>query len=280
MVDSTWLFFGVQISKHLVASNIKEMDCHFVLASIPQMSKVHSHLLIFCLLLWLCSCTTAQCPAGTAFKEDFHTFNELLWDPSFSNGLSQTPAYMELLDHCHFNMSEDGWYGLAMSLDNTPCSTNSTACHGAVYAGCHLRTSACYSFGTYEVLMRVSHPDGPKTMACFATYIDDPTHNEIDICFNSDNSVLHAAYFTSPTEILEPVSLGFDASLDFHHFSFVWTPTNITWYVDGQVKYVADGSKGKLPWEPQQIVLILRPLSTTFDGVAFQDVVYVSYTPL
>ena len=111
---------------------------------------------------------------------------------------------------------------------------------GAAFAGCHLRTKACYSFGTYEVLMRVSHPgieyyifsfvillliicaDGPQTMPCVAvssshlpspaplfsliqnkTYIDDPDHNEIDMCFPRNNSIMHAAYFNSPAEILQ-----------------------------------------------------------------------------
>ena len=56
------------------------------------------------------------------------------------------------------------------------------------------------------------------------TYTDSPTHNEIDVCLPVNHSIMHSTYF-APNEILEPVELGFDASLDFHHYSFVVRPS-------------------------------------------------------
>lgn len=238
--------------------------------------------MLLIVIFYLVDRSYCACATGTAFKDDFHFNNSEIWAPIFSSGVEQVPKYAMIPTHCHYNISMDSWFGLAMALDDVPCSTNPNACGGCAYASCHLRTGACYSYGTYEVLMRASFPSTVPTLACFSTYTDDPQHNEIDICFNDNDSILHAAYFNGENgdkEILQPVNLGFSSSSGYNHFSFVWSPNSIVWSVNGKVVHTATQSNGKIPWLPQQIVLILRPLSATYKGTAFQNVVYVSYTP-
>jgi hypothetical protein len=141
------------------------------------------------------------------------------------------------------------WGGgiMRLRLDDIPTNAGQPKYNSAEY-----RTKAAtYGYGTYEVCLKAAK--GPGLMTSFFTYTgqsETPStqHNEIDIEFRGqDTTKLWTNFYCDDTDHghESTVTLGFDAADDFHRYKFVWTPSDVKWYVDGQ--YVATPNSGSNP---------------------------------
>ena len=106
------------------------------------------------------------------------------------------------------------------------------------YAGAEYRTTARFGFGFYSVKMKPVSCSG--VISSFFIYTNRPW-DEIDIEFLGDDTTrVQFNYFHNGKGNHEYVyDLGFDASKDFHEYSFLWLPDSITWFVDGKPVYRA-----------------------------------------
>ena len=135
--------------------------------------------------------------------------------------------------------------------------------------GCpEIHTNKRTGYGTYSARIKTAAGSGLNT--AFFTYVGPSVgggdHSEIDFEFLGKNSkTVQLNYFDKgiPQDgtIIE---LGFDASSDFHDYSFIWEPTKIRWYVDGKlVHQTKDGAK--IPDNPGRIYLSLWSGSKTMN---------------
>lgn len=113
-----------------------------------------------------------------------------------------------------------------------------------------------FGFGRFEADIRAAHGSGLVTG--FFLHRDTPLQ-EIDIEFpgsdlrrmlanvyfnpGDDGSAMSFGYRGSPCWI----DLGFDASVDFHHYAIDWRPGRVAWLVDGSVVHERVG------WDPTPI---------------------------
>lgn len=137
-----------------------------------------------------------------------------------------------------------------------------------------------------------------------ATYTNEPEWNEIDMCWHPLTNQLDASIWIEGTQWRYDVDLGFDPSIGYHEYSFVWTNETVTWYVDGKAKHtmlsarpsqsaIAEAlrSQGvasldeasttdgpaRIPWLPQTIRVIQRPLHVAYIGPADMAIQSISY---
>jgi Ca2+-binding RTX toxin-like protein len=61
-------------------------------------------------------------------------------------------------------------------------------------------------------------------------------------------------YWTNGVEHPFVIDLGFDASMAFHTYGFLWQADKIEWYLDGQLVHTEDGTNGALPTHPGKII--------------------------
>lgn len=119
------------------------------------------------------------------------------------------------------------------------------------------RTNATYAHGLYEARLRASKT--PGTISGFFTYTGPSSatqHDEIDIeILGDDPTKLQVNYWSNGIEHPTFISLGFDASVAYHDYSFRWTSTEIQWYVDGLLVHTENGSRGSLPVTAGKIML-------------------------
>jgi endoglucanase len=106
------------------------------------------------------------------------------------------------------------------------------------YFGGEYRSNLKTSYGFYSVKMKAI--SCPGVITSFFTYTHNPW-DEIDIEFlGEDTTKVQFNYYTNGVGKHEYIyKLGFDASKDFHEYSFDWKKESITWYVDGVPVYRA-----------------------------------------
>lgn len=160
----------------------------------------------------------------------------------------------------------DGIMRLRLENTLTPAGQN------VDYTSGEYRTNATYGYGTYEVCMKPAKGSG--LMTSFFTYTGPdetpPTqHDEIDIEFRGmDTQVMWTNFFFAGnyTNHEAQIPLGFDAADDFHRYKFVWTASEIKWYVDGVLKRTeTHAGNDPLPIYPGKIMVNLwsgRPTAT------------------
>jgi endo-1,3-1,4-beta-glycanase ExoK len=122
---------------------------------------------------------------------------------------------------------------------------NDTPAGGYDYSCAEYQTKAEYGYGIYSARIKAASRSGVVTG--FFVYHGDhwgaPDHNEIDmeILGNAPTKV-HLNYFTNGIGVngeheqdidLSPVISGFDASSDYHTYTFEWRNNRISWSVDG-----------------------------------------------
>jgi hypothetical protein len=154
-------------------------------------------------------------------------------------------------DYNHVIFNNDGI--MRLRLDQTPPPPS----NDVHYMSGEYRTLNAYGYGTYEVCMKAAGGDG--LMSSFFTYTGPTPHHEIDVEFRGHNTWdMWANFFYDNTDHAQVVPLGFDAAQDFHRYKFVWTPTDITWYVDGVQKHaVSAPNYPQWPTMPGQIMMNL-----------------------
>lgn len=136
---------------------------------------------------------------------------------------------------------------MTLHLNNTPSS-------GKSFSGGEYRTKKTFSYGTFSTKMKAAKCDG--IVSSFFTYTGSPW-DEIDFeVLGKDTTKVQVNYYVSGKGNHEKmIDLGFDASEDFHEYSFKWMPGQIEWYVDGKLVHTAKGKN--LPSNPQQVMMNL-----------------------
>ncbi len=131
------------------------------------------------------------------------------------------------------------------------------------YTSGALRTKSEYKFGRFEIEIKPVKANG--LISAFFLYRIDPWQ-EIDIEFlGFDTSKMLANVYFNPgedgtmnnygdsgTPVL--IDLGFDASIDFHHYAIEWDPYEIRWFVDNDLVHVrTTGYPTPIPDLPMKI---------------------------
>jgi hypothetical protein len=125
---------------------------------------------------------------------------------------------------------------MRLRLENTLTPTG----ENVDYTSGEYRTNVAYGYGTYEACLKPAKGSG--LMTSFFTYTgpkEGTQHNEIDIEFRGqDTTELWTNFYCDDADQghEESVPLGFDAAEDFHRYKFVWSPSDVKWYVDGEYK--------------------------------------------
>jgi endo-1,3-1,4-beta-glycanase ExoK len=127
--------------------------------------------------------------------------------------------------------------------------------------GCaEIHTQALNGYGLYEARMRAAAGSGLNT--AFFTYIGPPTGSprwdEIDFEFlGKDTHTVQINYFTDGKSAGgKIIPLKYDASKEFHNYSFRWEPNQIIWYIDGSQVHATSDTMN-LPQTPGRIYLSL-----------------------
>ncbi|MDT0636373.1 family 16 glycosylhydrolase [Spectribacter hydrogenooxidans] len=133
--------------------------------------------------------------------------------------------------------------------------TNDTT-HGRPYRSGAFASVAQFAYGRFEAEIKAAaapglitgfflHRDTPRQEIDIEFIGDDPTSMLANVYFNPGDagSTMAFGYRGSPCRI----DLGFDATLDFHHYAIEWRPEGITWRVDGRIVHTRTG------WDPTPI---------------------------
>lgn len=127
---------------------------------------------------------------------------------------------------------------MRLRLDNTPPPSG----NNVTYTSGEYRSNTTYGYGTFEACLKPAKGSG--LMTSFFTYTgpnETPAtqHDEIDIEFRGvDTTNMWTNFFYNGIDTGHegPIALGFDAADEFHRYKFVWTASEIKWYVDGVLK--------------------------------------------
>ena len=138
------------------------------------------------------------------------------------------------------------------------------------YSGGEFRTNEFYHYGYYECSMQAIKNDG--VVSSFFTYTgpSDVVNgqknpwDEIDIeILGKDTTQVQLNYYRNGQGGHEKmISLGFDASQDFHRYGFDWQQGKITWYIDGKEVW---SMSGDVPVTPSKIMMNAWPGKTVDD---------------
>ncbi len=159
------------------------------------------------------------------------------------------------------------WMASAISADARNVKITLSDKGGSVRPyGCgEMQSIKTYGYGTYSTSMKTASGSGLNS--AFFTYTGTPGHDEIDFEFLGKNThTVQLNYFASGIGGHEKIiDLGFDAAASFHSYAFTWTPSDITWYVDGKQVYKTKAG-AKMPANPSKIYLQLWSGSSLVNG--------------
>jgi endo-1,3-1,4-beta-glycanase ExoK len=136
-----------------------------------------------------------------------------------------------------------------------------------------IHTKEPTGYGSYAIRMKAAKGSGLNS--AFFTYIGPPTgsphHDEIDFEFlGKDTTKVQLNHYIDGKQQYSGkdavfIDLGFDASEEFHDYTFVWEPNKIRWFIDDrQVHETADGVA--IPSHPGRIYLTLWSGSDSVNG--------------
>lgn len=189
-----------------------------------------------------------------------------------------TPANMQV------NMPLPNYFGsttergLQLQLTQSYCKANPTAC--CWYSGCsywtgaHIESNSCFQYGTFTWEAFADFQSDNAVMFFFGIYVmagsnmdTSTTWNEIDVLLANGPATgqfFGPAYFT-PNEVKNTFSAttvpGFSQAFaqQWHNYTLVWTPTQLTWLIDGNVYWtVSNTPQALVPWRCASYRLILR----------------------
>lgn len=197
--------------------------------------KSFLYLIAFCVLV-----SSDVCPAraaGVTFFDPLNSYDTALWNKSdgWTNGGVFNVGWRA--DHVTFTSGI-----MSLRLDNTSCPSG---CSGKPYASGEYRTDDFYGYGKFETRLKAAKGSGLVTS--FFTYAgpsDGLPHDEIDIeILGKDTTRMQVNYFVNNVGGHEEmIDLGFDASLGYHNYAFVWSDDHIKWYVDDKLVHMVSAS--------------------------------------
>ncbi|QFJ54482.1 family 16 glycosylhydrolase [Pseudobutyrivibrio xylanivorans] len=178
---------------------------------------------------------------------------------SSSHALVDEDYKMELNHHNIFKFVKSDWanggdFDCVWTPDNVDFSDGKMILtvdkNAEGYTGGEYSTNKTFLYGLYQVRMKPIKNTG--VISSFFTYIeptDEYDWNEIDIEFlGKDTTQVQFNYYDFKDNSHEYLyDLGFDASEDYHTYGFYWGKDSITWYVDGEPVYTAEGNTPNKP---------------------------------
>ncbi len=183
-------------------------------------------------------------PKGESFVEQFDAFDPARWYVSdgWSNGDWQNCIWSKRAIRV-----EDGH--LDLQLAPTGQAEPAQICG-------EVQTKARFGYGTFEARMRSDAWSGAN--AAFFTYIGpvhDQPHDEIDveILTKDTDRVTFNTYVDGEARNGGASDLDVPTDEAFHTYSFIWEPTRLRWFVDGELRHEVEGEG--LPVTPQKIYL-------------------------
>lgn len=220
--------------------------------------------------------------SAAAFVDNFDRLNSSFWyaGDGWKNGAPFNVGWRA--DHAVTSGGQ-----LALTIDNASCPNG---CSGMPYASANVASNARYGYGT--VYGRLQAAAGAGLVSSLFTYVGPDSghaHDEIDIeILGQDTTKVQFNFFTNGSTGNEhTVNLGFDASQGLHDYAFTWTPSSISWYVDGVLRYTVNSNLTALPNTPGQVMMNLWAVDSSATGwagsyngapaSAYYD--YVGYTP-
>ncbi|HET7204309.1 MAG TPA: family 16 glycosylhydrolase [Steroidobacteraceae bacterium] len=152
---------------------------------------------------------------------------------------------------------------------------------GMPFSSGEYRTKGFHGYGCYEARFKpIRQPGVVTSFFTFAGPYDNGgngRHNEIDIEFlGFDTRRVQFNFWTNDDRYVQrnerTLTLGFDASVEFHNYGFRWFEGGIEWYVDGQrVDSFYDTRRTKTPKPSdsyQKIMMNVWPVDETAAGWA------------
>ncbi|KAF8980566.1 hypothetical protein BGZ46_004008 [Entomortierella lignicola] len=100
------------------------------------------------------------------------------------------------------------------------------------------------NYGTYSVDMISTSIVGHVTG--FFLITTDGTELDVELT-GLNSSIVHLNVWDGSTQTPSPISLGFDASKDWHNYAIEWRENSITWYVDGKMVLNRNGVTTRNP---------------------------------
>ncbi len=168
---------------------------------------------------------------NTIIDDDFSYADTSVWESAnWSNG---DPFYNTWCPSQNIFSSDN----LSINLEQTDCNGESNT-----HASGEYRSKSTYKYGRYTIRMKTSDVNG--TISSLFTYTgpaEGTEHDEIDIeHFGKDPTKMQVNYWRNGAPHEHIIDLGFDASQDFHEYSFEWNAQSIKWYVDGKLVHTVE----------------------------------------
>jgi beta-glucanase (GH16 family) len=178
-------------------------------------------------------------------------YNELVYDNT---------RMMETADWANGGFFDCIFQADNISFDNGEMTLKLDTYEGSsyFYSGAEYRTKDVYGYGLYLVSMKPVKNSG--VVSSFFTYTGEANKtvwDEIDIEFlGKDTTLVQFNFFANGEGDHEYIyDLGYDASLEFHEYGFLWLENSISWLVDGEIVYQVTSKEYTLPKTPGQIMM-------------------------
>lgn len=174
--------------------------------------------------------------------------------------------------------------GLSLSITEKDIADNRPWTAGEI------ATREVYGYGRYEAIMKPAAGSG--LVSSFFTYTGPYFGNpqdEIDIEFlgKSPRHVEFNLFRKGKSYSSLTYDLGFDATEEFHLYSFEWRPDGVTWFVDGEAVHSASAEDHPLPATSGFIMMNIWTGKmpgwhgrADFDSGTSADFACVSYRPV
>ena len=236
-----------------------------------------------------CGRAAVRAPATAAWNDSFAVFDDSLWTQATDiEHCSDGACFIGRVDHLAY-----GPDGVQLNLNKVPCNESAQECcvgsKCAEWASGKLQTVATSLYGTYSISLQPAHAPGgaggvpPKnSFSCWTpTYVSAP-HNEIAVCFSGlkgTGTEIHYSYWYDATAHTFVEQLPFKWSDAMHTYTVVWSPTQIDFLVDGDLRHRVAGTAKTIPFTAGYSALILRPKDTRYLGDVAYSAAWMSYDP-
>lgn len=200
----------------------------------------------------------------TLVDEQFESYDESIWTKSdWANG---DPFY-------------SGWLPQNALISDNKLTLKLTAeeAHDKDYASAEFRSVDTYMYGRYSARFKASDLNG--TISSFFTYTgsaEGTDWDEIDVeIIGKDTTRMQVNYWRDGHQHPQMINLGFDAALEMHTYSFIFTQESISWYVDDNLVYSVEennlSDEDSLPINAGKIIVNFWPATGIDDWSGHYD---------
>ncbi len=199
-------------------------------------------------------------------RDDFDTIDPEYWELA-SHTFDPNLAWFSPLNA----KAEGGLLLLSITQEQTPAMPSADEMPKP-YAAAELRTRISFLYGRFRTRARLA--PGVGIVSAFWGFYDrySLSRNEGDNQIVTEGAhipepVLRYA-ISVPAGAPEPsqVNPGFDLSSGFHELGFDWTPTEVRFYLDGQVQSTVTGDAATTLRQYERLVLSAYPTSAKWTG--------------